>query len=137
MVENDSQIPEFRRVRQLTSKDVEAQKMYTLINLAYSAFDDWKNERDQSKQYRVKFLSFLSWIFAVQVLFANAVLAVLLFTEYAIDAWIGSVFFAGVFAKTSAMLFWVVRYLFYKGEDRLLKALTDSVRMSETRESRS
>ena len=83
----------------------------------------WEQQQGEERQLRRDYASRLLWIWVVQALVVNIAFALLGLNVLVVDQWVANAFILSVFAELVGMVLIVMRYLFPKDGDSLLKLI--------------
>ncbi len=83
----------------------------------------WKDQQKEERTMRGNYARLLLWALFSQIFLVNIAFFLLGFGCLKVDEWTARVFIMAVFGEISGMVFFIVKYLFAKGDDGIMKLI--------------
>jgi len=83
----------------------------------------WKQQQTQDREMRRKYANWLMLAMGLQMASVNLIFILLGCQVLAFEPWTANTFIMSVFAETAALVLFVVKYLFARPEDTVLKLI--------------
>lgn len=85
--------------------------------------DEWSNQQKSERELRGSYANWLLIFLFAQIVAVNAAFFFIGFKWLQVDEWTSRLFIMAVFSELSAMVFFIVKYLFSKAEDRMMELI--------------
>lgn len=93
----------------------------------------WKKQQDQERDMRGRYAFALIIAMMVQAVIINTIFLLIGCGKLTYEPWTAKVFITAVFAELAAMVFFIVKYLFRPGADKVLELASDPLRPGPSR----